>query len=46
MRMAGQAFLPPANQQGEGCAKKPERYPAQPKQGMSHGDPKQYLGMK
>ena len=25
----------PANQQGEGCAKQPERYPAQPKQGMS-----------
>jgi|TARA_R100001443_G_scaffold744_14_gene3024 hypothetical protein len=31
MRMAGQAWFPPANQQGEGCARKPEVYPAQPK---------------
>ena len=37
MRMAGQVWFPPANQMGEGCAKSPEKYPAQPKGGMSHG---------
>tara|TARA_Y100000289_G_scaffold48672_1_gene49183 strand:+ start:165 stop:326 length:162 start_codon:yes stop_codon:yes gene_type:complete len=35
-RMAGQALMPYVNP-GQGCAKKPERYPAQPKGGMSHG---------
>ena len=37
MRMAGEVWFPPANQQGEGCAKQPETYPAQRKGGMSHG---------
>ena len=35
-RMAGQALMPYVNP-GQGCANKPERYPAQPKGGMSHG---------
>ena len=39
MRMAGQTWFPPANQQGEGCAKKPEKYPAPIKPTMSHGNP-------
>ena len=42
MRMAGQVWFPPANQMGEGC-QSPEKYPAQPKGGMSHG-PKQDRG--
>ena len=46
MRMAGQAWFPPANQMGQGCAKKPEQYPAQPKGGMSHGDKTKTIGMK
>ena len=37
MRMAGQVWLPPANQMGQGCATKPEIFPAQPRGGMSHG---------
>ena len=44
MRMAGQAWFPPANQQGEGCAKKPETYPAKPRGGISHGP--ELLGQK
>ena len=36
MRMAGQALRPMVNT-GEGCATKPETYPAKPKGGMSHG---------
>ena len=28
MRMAGQVWFPPANQMGQGCATKPENYPA------------------
>ena len=35
-RMAGQALLPMVNT-GKGCAKKPERYPAKPNGGVSHG---------
>ena len=35
-RMAGQALKPMVNT-GEGCATKPETYPAKPKGGMSHG---------
>ena len=31
MRMAGQTWFPPANQQGAGCARGPEDYPAKPK---------------
>ena len=37
-RMAGQALRPMVNT-GEGCAKKPERYPAKPNGGVSHGPP-------
>ena len=40
MRMAGQAWFPPANQMGQGCATKPETYPAPVKPTMSHGDPR------
>ena len=36
MRMAGQALRPYVNP-GQGCAKKPETYPAKPQGGMSHG---------
>ena len=36
MRMAGQMLQPLVNT-GEGCAKKPEKYPAKPKGGYSHG---------
>ena len=43
MRMAGQCWFPPANQIGEGCARKPEDYPPPVKPTMSHGDPKKYL---
>ena len=44
MRMAGQAWFPPANQMGEGCAKGPEkRYPAPVKPTMSHGDPRKTI---
>ena len=46
MRMAGQVWFLPANQMGQGCAQKPETYPAPAKPAMSHGDPKKYLGMK
>ena len=46
MRMAGQVWFPPANQMGQGCAKKPEQYPAKPQGGMSHGDPTKILGMR
>ena len=46
MRMAGQVWFPPANQMGQGCAKKPEQYPAQPKGGMSHGDRTKTIGMQ
>ena len=35
-RMAGQALMPDVNT-GQGCAKKPEQYPAKPQGGMSHG---------
>jgi hypothetical protein len=42
-RMAGQALQPMVNT-GEGCAKKPETYPAKPRGGMSHGP--QLLGQK
>ena len=38
MRMAGQALRPYVNP-GQGCAKKPEQYPAKPQGGMSHGPP-------
>ena len=38
MRMAGQALKPMVNT-GEGCATKPETFPAKPKGGMSHGPP-------
>ena len=44
MRMAGQAWFPPANKQGEGCATKPETYPAKPRGGVSHGP--ELLGQK
>jgi len=43
MRMAGEVWLPPANQMGKGCAKEPETYPAPAKPAMSHGDPKKTL---
>ena len=46
MRMAGQVWFPAANQQGEGCAKEPERYPAQPKPAMSHGDTSRQLPLR
>ena len=46
MRMAGQCWFPPANQIGEGCAKKPEDYPPPIKPTMSHGDPEKYLPLK
>ena len=36
MRMAGQALRPYVDP-GQGCAKKPEKYQAQPQGGMSHG---------
>lgn len=42
-RMAGQVWFPPANQIGEGCSKRPEQYPAQPKPSMSHGNPRTTL---
>lgn len=45
-RMAGQVWFKPANQQGEGCAKKPEVYPAPPKQAMSHGDEQLQIGFR
>ena len=45
MRMAGQALKPYVNT-GQGCAKKPEKYPAKPQGGMSHGDPTTILGMR
>ena len=45
MRMAGQVWFPPANQMGQGCAKKPEQYPALVKPTMSHGDPTKTIGM-
>jgi hypothetical protein len=35
-RMAGQTLQPYVNT-GEGCAKMPAKYPAQPRGGMSHG---------
>ena len=35
-RMAGEALKPKVNT-GKGCATKPEKYPAQPKGGVSHG---------
>ena len=44
-RMAGQVLRPMVNT-GKGCAKKPETYPAQPRGGMSHGDPTKTLGMR
>ena len=37
-RMAGQMLRPYVNS-GQGCAKKPETYPARPKPTMSHGNP-------
>ena len=40
MRLAGQVWFPPANQQGQGCARKPERYPPPVKHSMSHGNPR------
>ena len=43
MRMAGQVWFPPANQMGQGCAKKPEVYPAPVKPTMSHGNPQSTL---
>lgn len=43
MRMAAD-FLPPYVNPGQGCAKKPEEYPAKPRGGFSHG-PK-LLGQK
>ena len=43
MRMAGQALKPMVNT-GEGCATKPETFPAKPKGGLSHGP--QLLGQK
>ena len=43
MRMAGQVWLPPANQMGQGCATKPEQYPAPVKPTMSHGNPRTTL---
>ena len=39
MRLAGDVWLPPANQMGQGCEKKPvDQYPAPVKPSMSHGD--------
>ena len=38
MRMAGQALRSYVNT-GQGCAKGPEKYPAKPQGGMSHGPP-------
>ncbi len=35
-RMAGQALRPMVNT-GQGCAKKPEKFPAKPQGGISHG---------
>lgn len=43
MRMAGQALRPMVNT-GEGCATKPESYPAKPRGGVSHGP--ELLGQK
>jgi hypothetical protein len=43
IRMAGQALKPMVNT-GEGCASKPETYPAKPRGGTSHGP--QLLGQK
>lgn len=43
MRMAG-AFLRPQVNTGQGCAKKPEEYPAKPRGGFSHGP--QLLGVR
>jgi len=37
LRKAGQVWLPPATNSGEGCATQPETYPAKPRGGMSHG---------
>ena len=45
MRMAGQVWLPPANQMGQGCATKPEDYPAPVKKSMSHGNPRTMLSL-
>ena len=39
-------FLPKANLIGQGCAKKPETYPASVKPTMSHGDPTKYIEMR
>lgn len=43
MRLATQVWLPPANLQGQGCAKKPENYPPSVKPSMSHGNPRTTL---
>ena len=45
MRMAGQVWLPPANQMGQGCATKPEDYPAPVKKSISHGNPRTMLSL-
>ena len=45
-RMAGQVWFLPANQQGEGCAKQPETYPAPAKPSMSHGNPRTTLPLQ
>lgn len=39
MRYAGAVWFPPANQMGQGCATKPEKYPPRVKPTMSHGNP-------
>lgn len=40
MRMAGSSqFLKTLVNTGEGCATKPEQYPAKPNGGFSHGPP-------
>jgi len=43
MRKAGQVWFSSANMQGQGCAKKPETYPAPVKPSMSHGNPRTTL---
>ena len=46
LRKAGEVWFDSAQQQGCGCSKEPEKYPAQPKGGMSHGSKKTMLPMR
>lgn len=36
-RMAGEVWFPAKVDSGQGCAKTPEKYPAKPQGGFSHG---------